>query len=88
MAQTVKDVAHILSIIAEPTFDYAKDLGRALPRDLRIGVVRKPNCTVEKYKLEAFENCLTRLRSTGATIIDPVAIPGLAHMRASRMPRN
>lgn len=79
IAKTVKDVAHILSIIAEPasSFDYAKDLGRPLPGELRIGVLRKPDDTVNKYKLKAFENALARLRNTGAVIIDPVAIPGL-----------
>lgn len=77
LAKTVKDVAQILSITAEPAFDYAKDLDRPHIRDLRIGVLRKPDDTVDKHKLEAFNDGLARLRSTGAIVIDPVAIPGL-----------
>lgn len=77
LAKTVKDIAHVLSIIAEPTLDYVEDLGCPLTMDLRIGVLRKPDETFDEYKLEAFEDALARLRTTGATIIDPVAIPGL-----------
>lgn len=77
LAKTVKDVAHILSLIAEPNFDYVKDLGCPLTMNLRIGVLRKPDETFDEYKLEAFDDALARLRATGATIIDPVAIPGL-----------
>lgn len=77
LAKTVKDVAHILSIIAEPTFDYVKDLACPLKMELRIGVLRKPGDTFDKHKLEAFDDALARLRATGATIIDPVDIPGL-----------
>lgn len=77
LAKTVKDVAHILSIIAEPTFDYVKDLADPLIMELRIGILRKPSDTFDKHKLEAFDDALARLRTTGATIIDPVAIPGL-----------
>lgn len=77
LAKTVKDVAHILSLIAEPNFDYAKDLSCPLTMGLRIGVLRKPPDTFDKHKLEAFDHALARLRTTGATIIDPVAIPGL-----------
>lgn len=77
LAKTVKDVAHILSIIAEPTFDYIKDLSCPLIMDLRIGVLRKPQHTFDKQKLEAFDDALARLRATGPTIIDPVGIPGL-----------
>lgn len=77
LAKTVKDMAHILSIMAEPAFDYAKDLDRPHTMELRIGVLRKPDDTVDKHKLEAFNNGLSRLRSIGAIIVDPVAIPGL-----------
>lgn len=77
LAKTVKDVAYILSIIADPTFDYVKDLGCPLTMELRIGVLRKPEDTFDEHKLEAFDNALARLRTTGATIIDRVAIPGL-----------
>ncbi|KAG6356255.1 hypothetical protein INS49_015642 [Diaporthe citri] len=58
-------------------FDYAKDLDRPHTAELRIGVLRKPDDTVDRHKLEAFNDGLSRLRSTGAIIIDPVAIPGL-----------
>lgn len=77
LAKTVKDVAHILSIIAEPAFDYCQDLVRPHTGVLRIGVLRKPDDTVDKHRLEAFNDGLARLRSTDAIIIDPVAIPGL-----------
>lgn len=77
MAKTAKDVAHILSVIAEPALDYAKDLDRPHLGDLRIGVLRKPDDTADKHKLEAFNDGLARLRSIGAIVIDPVAIPGL-----------
>lgn len=77
LAKTVKDVARILSIIAEPPFDYAKDLDRPRIGEVRIGVLRKPDDMVDKHKLKAFNDGLARLRSIGAIIIDPVAIPGL-----------
>ncbi|KAK2606838.1 hypothetical protein N8I77_005563 [Diaporthe amygdali] len=77
IAKTVKDVAHILSIMAEPAFDYSEYLGRPLIEELRIGVLRKPDDTVDKHKLKAFNYGLARLRSAGAIIIDPVVIPGL-----------
>lgn len=77
LAKTVKDAAHILSIIAEPTFDYVKYLACPLTVELRIGVLRKPENTFDKHKLEAFDDALARLRATGATIIDPVGTPGL-----------
>lgn len=77
LAKTVKDVAHILSVIAEPAFDYTRDLGRSRIGQLRIGVLRKPDDTVDQHKLEAFNDALARIRSTGVIIVDPVAIPGL-----------
>lgn len=77
LAKTVKDVAHSLSVIAEPAFDYTRDLGRSHAGELRIGVLRKPDDMVDKHKLEAFNDALARLRSTGVIIVDPVAIPGL-----------
>lgn len=77
IAKTVKDVAHILSIMAETAFDYSEYLGRPLTEELRIGVLRKPEDTVDKHKLKAFNYGLARLRSAGAIIIDPVVIPGL-----------
>lgn len=77
LAETVKDAAHILSIIAEPAFDYVKDLSYTLTLELRIGNLRNPKDTFDKPKPEAFDDALARLRTTGATIIDPVGIPGL-----------
>lgn len=77
MAKTVKDVAHILSIIAEPAFDYSRDLDHLHVEELRIWILRKPDDTVDEHKLAAFDDALAQLRSTGAVIIDPVAIPGL-----------
>lgn len=64
LAKIVKDVVHILSIIAEPTFDYVKDLGCLLIMELRIEVLRKLVDTFDKYKLEAFDDALARLRTT------------------------
>lgn len=77
LAKTVKDVAHILSIIAEPTFDYVKNLACPLTIGLRIGVLRKLDDMFDEYKTKAFKDALARLRTTGTTIIDPVAILGL-----------
>lgn len=77
LAKTVKDVAHFLSVIAEPAFDYTRDLGRSHAGELRVGVLRKPDDTVDKHKLEAFNDALARIRSTGVVIVDPVVIPGL-----------
>ncbi len=96
MARTVADAAAVLQVIAGPdpndpatlasrghVPDYAAYLQRDGLRGARIGVLRQAydTPTLDPEIRALFERALEDLRRQGATIVDPVAVPGLQAIR-------
>jgi len=99
MARTVADAAAVLQVVEgydpdDPVTEaargrdhrpYAEALDVNGLKGARIGVLRviTDSETADKAVLDLFERALADLGAAGATIVDPVEIPGLAEIRRS-----
>ncbi|HVA58594.1 MAG TPA: amidase family protein [Gemmatimonadaceae bacterium] len=97
MARTVADAVAVLQVIAGPdpedpvtlasrghvSADYASALVRDGLRGARIGVLHQAydTPTMDPEIRTLFQTALDDMRRQGATIIDPVAVPGLDEIR-------
>ncbi|MFN8582980.1 MAG: amidase family protein [Gemmatimonadaceae bacterium] len=93
MARTVADAVAVFQVVVgedardpvtvaareHPAPDYSKALRRDGLRGARIGVLRQAyeRPTTDSEVVAVFQRALQDLRTQGATIVDPVAVPGL-----------